>query len=291
VLFFIIATLFILAKMKQKVRLIAIAVLAAVFAAILWFGGRIVQISLTEPTLIERVITWQDGLRIATYYPWLGLGIGNWQFDQFLYQSAPYGVRFIHNFYVQLLVDGGFLAAILFIVVMLNVLLRGMKEKNIHFFVMLAIAIHIFLDFAMAFGSIILIFTFTMSQLPDKKVKDLVPEKKRLRLIALIPALLLLVMWVNDFNYVVPDPLGDKFNEVRQLYVNEQHMLAIEKSEELLYLWRFNTDLQSFYESLLVTAVNSELMTEEEQQQRLRIAEQNRTQINPLYTRYIRTNM
>jgi O-antigen ligase len=128
VLFFLVGTVFALAKMNRKPRLIAIGVLAGALIGALLVGGRIVQISLTEPTLIERVITWQDGLRIAVQYPWLGLGVGNWQFDQFLYQSAPYGVRHIHNFYVHLLVDGGWVAALLFIAAILNG--YGVAEKR-----------------------------------------------------------------------------------------------------------------------------------------------------------------
>ena len=290
VLFFIIAVLFILAKMKRKLQLVSIGILAAVFVALSWVGGRIMQISLTEPTLIERVITWQDGLRIAMYYPWLGLGIGNWQFEQFFYQSAPYGVRYIHNFYAQVLVDGGFLAAILFIVVILNVLWRGLmlKEKNIHFFVILAIAFHIFLDFSMAFGGVILIFAFSMSQIPDKEFKIPSWPKKRLRLVALIPVVLLLVMLVNEPGYKIPDPLGDRFAAAIQAYTDEEYLLAIEKTEALLHLWRFNPIYQAFYYDLLKSAVNSGLISLEEKQHRLEIVEQKRVQINPLYVRYIR---
>ena len=297
VLFFLIAVVFVLTKVSLKPRLAALGLLTLMFAGLIAFGGRIVQISLTEPTLIERVITWQDGLRIALYYPWFGLGIGNWQFMQFFYQSAPYGVRYIHNFYVQLLVDGGFLAAIIFIAIICNALWRGLKGKNIHFFVVLAIAIHSFFDFSMTFGGVILILAFSMAQIPDLTVRAIDAEAKplssttnRLRFMVLIPAIALLIMWVFESNYTVPDPLGNRLTESRQLYADGEYMLAIERKEELLSLWRFNPHYQTLYFELLTSAVNRGVISLEEKKLRIHEAEQNREHINPLYLRYIRRN-
>ena len=287
VLFFIIAVGFAISKMKRTPRLIAIGVLTAAFIGVIFVGGRIVQLSLTEPTLIERVITWQDGLKLTLQHPLLGLGIGNWQFEQFLYQSAPYGVRYVHNYYVQLLLDGGVLAFVLFVVVIVSALWRSMKERSIHFFIVLAIVLHIFLDFDMTYGSVILILAFSLAQLPDKEIKTVLLFKKSIRLLAFVPAILFLVMWVMEPKYITPDPLGSEFTEAKQLYSGEQYIPAIEKTEKLLHLWRYNENYQAFYLDLLTKAVDKGVLSAGDQQQKLMIMEQNKAQVNPLYEKYI----
>ena len=62
-------------------------------------------------TYIERIIQSIDGISIILRYPF-GLGPGSWQFLFTTYQSAPYEVSKIHNEYVAMGVDAGFLIII-----------------------------------------------------------------------------------------------------------------------------------------------------------------------------------
>ena len=288
ILLFAIALMYTISRLKLKARLISIGILAATAAAFLLIGGRIVRISLTEPTFIERVITWQDGLALAMQNPFFGLGIGNWQFEQFLYQSAPYGVRYIHNYYVQLALDGGVLAMLIFAAALANSLWRGRKERSIHLFAILAIALHIFMDFDMSFGAVILILMFSLAQVPDKEIKLFTFQSKRLRFLALAPAIFFAVIWVAEFNRIPPDPLDAKFAVARQLAAEGEYITAIEYTEELIRLWRFNEEYQVFYRKLLVAAVAAKELSDDEQRQKLMVSEQSSTQMNPLYIRYIK---
>ena len=290
VLFFFILVLLVLSRMQRKMRLMAIGGITTALIGIIIAGGRVIRLSLTEPTLIERVITWQDGLSLAGQNPLFGLGIGNWQFEQFLYQSAPYGVRYVHNYYVQLMLDGGILAALLFGAVVLMCLWRGWKERNIHYYVVLAIVVHVLLDFDLAYGSVILILMFSLAQLPDRELTLFSCPNKPWRWIALLPAIVFLAMWVAEPNYIAPDPLGAKYTEARQLSSAEQYLPAIEKTEELLYLWRYNENYQAFYSELLTKAVDSGALTSDVRQQKLKTMEQNKAKVNPLYEKYIGNN-
>jgi len=284
---FIIAIVYALTKMKRTSRFILLAVLFLSAIGLFVIGGRIVRVSLTEPTFIERVITWQDGLIITAQSPLFGLGIGNWQFEQFLYQSAPYGVRYIHNYYIQLLMDGGVLSALLFIAVIANTLWRGRKENSIHLFIILAIVLHIFMDFDMSFGGIILILMFSLSQMPDKGIFSVPCKKKPLRLFALVSASILIFLWVSEFKYIVPDPLGEKFSKSEIQAENKEYLPAIENMEYLLQAWRFNESYQQFYESLLIDAFEEGVISAEERQQKLILMEESSAVVNSLYTKYI----
>lgn len=290
VLAFLVAVLFVLSKMKRRIQLISLVVLTVVAVGVLSIGGRIVRLSLTEPTLIERVITWQDGLTLTLQNPLFGLGIGNWQFEQFTYQSAPYGVRYIHNFYVQLLVDGGVLSALLFLTVIIITLWHGWKEKSIHFFVILAISLHIFMDFDMSFASIILILMFSVAQVPDKEILALSCSRAPPRFVALAPAILFLVFWITESNYISPDPLGKKFAKANQLASNGEYLLAIEQTEELLRQWRFNENYQVYYPKLLERAVVEGVLSDDERHNKVLFIEQKLKTVNPLYVKYINTN-
>ena len=68
--------------------------------------GRFVSISLNESTFLGRLLYWKDGLRLALHHPF-GLGYLGWQFLQFPNQTGVYRVQFIHNDFLQILLDLG----------------------------------------------------------------------------------------------------------------------------------------------------------------------------------------
>jgi len=158
---------FIMAGRRGKL-IVAGSVVLAVFAVVglnIFTNIRIFQISVFEATLVERYITYQDAVSMMHGNWLLGIGTGNWQEWQFLYQSAPYNVRFIHNYYLQLLLDGGILAPLLFLSATLPAIIKGISSKNLHAFILIAVMIQALLDFDLIFSAVAMIAMYSLSQL------------------------------------------------------------------------------------------------------------------------------
>jgi tetratricopeptide (TPR) repeat protein len=149
--------------------------------------------------LVERVITFQDAFSILESRFLQGFGLGNWQEQQFMYQSAPYSVRFIHNYYIQLLLDGGVAVIILFLAVVIQALFRGWKRKSIHFFVLHGILLQAVLDFDMAFGAIVLICMFSVSQMQGEKIYEI--DFGRFKYVLCIPIIMFASIWGSEWLY------------------------------------------------------------------------------------------
>jgi O-antigen ligase len=180
---------------------------------------RIFQITFFEATLVERYITFQDAISMMRGSWLLGIGTGNWQEWQFLYQSAPYNVKFIHNYYLQLLLDGGLLAPMLFLAATLPAIIKGISKKNLHAFILIAVMMQALLDFDLIFSAVTMIAMYSLSQLiveryerqsrtgsgMDGRAKILpgIAAGKiyvigKLRFIALAPMLVVLILWCSE---------------------------------------------------------------------------------------------
>ena len=220
----LLSIVFVMTKIASTHKIIAIIAIFFLLAIIAMTNLRIAQISLFAPTIIERLITFQDACRILRNSELFGLGIGNWQEQQFLYQTAPYFARYIHNYYLQLCLDGGVLPLFLFLFVAISALITGWKEKNIHFFILLAILLHISLDFDMSFGGVILITTFSISQLQGKSLFE--NRLNRAKYFFWIPILFFVSVWCSEWHY-------SQSNMYLQTNQVEESMVSCEKSRLL----------------------------------------------------------
>ena len=97
---------------------------AGAFAYVTFTGdfqniGRFLTSSLNSSTLLGRLLYWQDGIKILMDYP-MGCGWRGYSFLQGLYQTGVYEVRYIHNDYLQLMLDGGILPGLLFLILIVK---------------------------------------------------------------------------------------------------------------------------------------------------------------------------
>ena len=189
---------------------------------------RIFRITVFASTLVERWITFQDAFEMLRGRWALGIGAGNWQEWQFRFQSAPYYVKYIHNFYLQLLLDGGVLAPALFCAATFPAVYKGVRSKSVHGAVLIAFLLHALLDFALIFTAAAMIAMFSLSQLmpgavkqasdASKRAKEKPPERNRrvllasgsfpasltlragkLRYAAIVPLLAMALLWGSEF--------------------------------------------------------------------------------------------
>ena len=340
IIFLFVAVLYVFMLLPRKYGFAVLAILLVAVGIFSALNFRIVRISIFEPTLIERFITYQDALTILKSRFVQGFGIGNWQEQQYLYQSAPYTARFIHSFYLQLFLDGGAVSVILFLAVTLPALVRGWKKKSIHFFILLTIMLHIIIDFHMTFACVILITMFSVSELQSEKYFTINP--RCFRHAAWIPIVILISIWGSEWFYsqsnkllldnhleeamaassrsVMLNPMNNNayFNMSQStrdvsltesylhkaialnefdtdstetlvmvhLYYN-QYSEAVELSQRLFEIQRFNQSYQNLYRLVLSQALTDGVISHEEMSEKVHAMNAQLETVNPLYTQYI----
>ncbi len=137
---------------------ITIAICIIAVTAILISGNE--QILLGS-TLVSRFIYWQDAWSVFMSNP-LGIGAGTWDNLQYSVQSAEYAVRYIHNGYLQILLEAGIVGFIAFCAIMLYTIVqyirKGIKDGFEELFMCaIMLAAHIFVDVDMSFASVYMI--------------------------------------------------------------------------------------------------------------------------------------
>jgi uncharacterized integral membrane protein len=180
---------------------------------------RFESINFQQHSVQERFTFYKDGLRLAEDYPLLGGGGGAWQslFEQ--YQNNPYWSRQAHSFFVQVLVETGWLGLASLVLLIagaywfyIRSYIRHPERRGSHliFFIFsLALLMHSALDFDMSFvfiSSIVFLSLGCMvapfgSKLPIARLQKIKPASwRRLIYPAVIglSAIVLLVITISN---------------------------------------------------------------------------------------------
>ncbi|MGQ9623292.1 MAG: O-antigen ligase family protein [Candidatus Caldatribacteriaceae bacterium] len=88
---------------------------------------RLLDISLRARSVSERLVFYRDGLKLFAQRPLSGLGGGGWEAMYFSVRSFPYFTRSTHNFYLQILIEGGILGILLLLYPVFLLFRSGMK--------------------------------------------------------------------------------------------------------------------------------------------------------------------
>ncbi len=152
---------------------VAVILLAGISAALLLgsssirgllpeqLSSRLENLNFNQHSVLERLTFYKDGLELSKDYPLLGGGGGAWQALYEQYQNNPYSSRQAHSFFVQVLVESGWLglltmvALIGFIYVLyFRAYIRFPELRGSHFvfFIMsLSLLVHSAIDFDMSY--------------------------------------------------------------------------------------------------------------------------------------------
>lgn len=154
---------------NRRVRLWAVAILGVaavgvgIYAAVAGADGvfgRFLTISLNESTFVGRLLYFQDALPLILRHPF-GLGYMGYYYLQQSVQTGVYSVMFVHNDFLQLLLDVGWLPALLFAAAILKGIFGG--KKPLYMRVILAvIALHGCFDFDLQFIAMFMLMLFFM---------------------------------------------------------------------------------------------------------------------------------
>ncbi|ANE45676.1 hypothetical protein SY83_04460 [Paenibacillus swuensis] len=97
---------------KRTAIFLGLASVAAV-AVVLWagIGGRLMRWDWNTPELKLRRVYWEDGFEMASRFWYRGLGGGGWE----ALHPPGYFVKYVHQYYLQLVLDVGVAGLLLFL--------------------------------------------------------------------------------------------------------------------------------------------------------------------------------
>lgn len=169
VFFVLIAVVLILCIGNKKIRwplvgitagLVVASVLVVIFTGNTQTVGRFLTTSLSSSTLVGRFLYYLDALPVIARHPF-GLGYLGYFYMQPEFQTGVYVVRFIHNDYLQLFLDIGWVPAVGFAAA----LVKSFCSRKNDFFrriLMLAVGAHICFDFDLQFLNIFFVLLMAL---------------------------------------------------------------------------------------------------------------------------------
>ena len=139
-------------------------------------GGMVLErirgISLSSSTLLGRILYWKDGIRLLWEHP-MGLGRGGYLYIQAPEQTGIYILRHVHNEYLQMALDGGILAGVLMVVLVMGLLWK--KQKTIReYAAIFLIGAHSLIDFDLQFSAVVFLLLLCGT---EEKTKEIKPAK------------------------------------------------------------------------------------------------------------------
>lgn len=149
---------------------------AIVYVAVLFALGK--ERIILGSTLACRLIYWHDAISVFIKNP-LGAGVYGWQGLQYKIQTANYSVKYVHNGFLQVALDGGILSflGVVFILVtgMVTIANRYLKEQKEFYLYLLAILLlvsaHSFVDIDFAYGAVWLSLGIALSFVKRDEIK------------------------------------------------------------------------------------------------------------------------
>ena len=137
--------------------------IAAVYTIVAGDGGalgRFLTISLSESTFVGRILYFKDALPLILKHPF-GLGYMGYYYIQQSVQTGVYSVMFAHNDFLQLMLDVGWLPALLFVAAVARCIFAG-KKPFYKRLILAVIVSHACFDFDLQFiGFFMLLLLFT----------------------------------------------------------------------------------------------------------------------------------
>lgn len=193
--------MFFLHRKDKRLRLFLIALSIMLIAAIILYValsgslasiGRYLTYSLSESTLLGRFLYWRDALPQIAKHP-LGLGYLGYYYRQGSFQTGVYSVVYAHNELLQIMLDVGWLPAIL---LSLSVI-RSLFSPHNDFcgrMLLLIICAHSLFDFDLQFISIAFILIIVLSS-TDRAVPK--PREQPLGLSVVAILMAAVCLWIG----------------------------------------------------------------------------------------------
>lgn len=130
--------------------------------------GRFLTLSLKESTFLGRLLYYKDALPIILKHPF-GLGFMGYYYMQQSFQTGVYSVMYVHNDFLQIMLDIGWIpAALLIFTVVRSFFKKG--AGAVRRIIILTFCAHSCFDFNFAFAAMFLLFILLLDWNSGRKV-------------------------------------------------------------------------------------------------------------------------
>ena len=163
-----------LLRTNKKFRWIfLISVVTLLLITFIFFKDNIIvqrffRISIFESTFVGRLLYWFDALPLLVKYPF-GMGYLGYNYIYPMIQTGVYTVRYVHNDFIQIILDIGWIPASVFIFVICKKIFSKRTSKCLKI-ILTTFSSHIFFDFDLQFLSMFLILILLLED-TEAKVK------------------------------------------------------------------------------------------------------------------------
>ena len=188
----------------------AMAALSVALAA-LDIGGadRVTEISTGASTLLGRLLYWKDALPQIGQHPF-GLGYLGYYFTQGSFQSGVYAVRWVHNDLLQLLLDVGWVPALLAVTAAVKALFSR-RMSAMHRVVLVTLLGHCMFDFNLQFAAMYFVVLLCLDW-EDMKLRTLTLPRWTPMAAAAVTALCLYIGAATALSY------GGRYEAALKIY-------------------------------------------------------------------------
>ena len=232
VLFLISNIIILLLKTNKKTRLIILfSILAVILITFILFNNspiiqRFFRISIFESTFVGRILYWFDALQLLIKYPF-GIGYLGYNYIEPSIQTGVYTVRYVHNDFLQLILDIGWIPTILFMFTIIKKVFSKNTDKYLKITIT-SFCAHIFFDFDLQFISMFLILILLLDNDDSKIIK--------VKFNAILGGALALIFAINTYlsihlvlSYLKLEKQANKL----YAYNTENHIALLEKETSL----------------------------------------------------------
>ena len=177
VLLVVTAVLIVIFRNDKKIRLailiglpclVVFSILFVIFTGNIQTVGRFLTSSLSSSTFLGRLLYFQDVLPVILQTPF-GLGYDGYQFAQSAFQTGVYSTRYVHNDFLQLLIDIGWLPTLLLVAAIVKSFFHKGKSLQ-HRLIIAVICAHCMFDFSLQFTVIFMILVQVLEYDHSKKL-------------------------------------------------------------------------------------------------------------------------
>ncbi len=149
--------------------IVAMITAAGIAAVVTGLAARLFHSVTTDSSFVERMLFWKDALRYGIQHPF-GKGAYAFYYVQPQIQSAYYYAIDVHNDYIQMMVEVGILPALAF-AALLAYHIFSRKTDMLKRMLLLAIALHAFVDYDLQFTAVFVIIVLCLEFDREKQLE------------------------------------------------------------------------------------------------------------------------